>query len=455
MTKSAPTRATPGRDAGNAPADDFHTPPCADDPRNDPAMNWREIGILYRHELRSALREKTIVINGILIPIFMYPLLLWGMFTAITFVQGLNDGFTSRIVVEGQLPAIHSELRDSLAALPGVRVEEGVAAPREALAAGELDAIVSLAPAEETGAALPGNFSVGIAFDRSETRSVNARDRVADLVGRWRGRWLADLGDDLGVDAQERAVFTIRSENVSSARDVSEMLLGYMLSVFLVIMVAVGCFLPAVDTTAGERERSTWETLMTAGASRGSVVLAKYLYVATLGIVAGALNVIALIVSIGAVLQPLLGESDLSIQVALSPLATVVMLTAAAILALTFAAAMMVFASFARSFKDGQAMVAPVMYLIFLPILLGGDPTDVNLSVNSALVPLLNVSMMIRDAIRGVFVWDAIGLTLVVSLALVGLLLLLARRILSFEEFLTGSFDGSFWRFAKDRLFAR
>src|SRR6056297_2558606 len=99
-------------------------------------MNWREIGILYRHELRSALRERTIVVNGILIPIFLYPVMLWGMFTAVTFVQGLNEGFTSRVVVEGQLPALNTELRDSLATLPDLRIEDDVAEPRAAIAEG-------------------------------------------------------------------------------------------------------------------------------------------------------------------------------------------------------------------------------------------------------------------------------------------------------------------------------
>ncbi|HKK94221.1 MAG TPA: ABC transporter permease [Longimicrobiales bacterium] len=418
-------------------------------------MNWREIGILYRHELRSALRERTIVVNGILIPIFLYPVMLWGMFTAVTFVQGLNEGFTSRVVVEGQLPALNTELRDSLATLPDLRIEDDVAEPRAAIAEGRLDAIVTFSPAQGDVGVLPGNFRVDIAYDGSETRSVNARDRVESAVDRWRSGWLEEMGDDLGLDVEDRAVFALTSENVSTARDVSEQVLGYMLSVFLIIMVAVGCFIPAVDTTAGERERSTWETLMTVGADRGSIVVAKYLYVATLGIVAGALNVIALMVSIGAVLEPLLGESGASLEVALSPMAALVMVGAASLLALTFAAAMMVFASFARSFKDGQAMVSPVMWLIFLPILLGGEGSDVNLSVNTAVVPLLNVSMMIRDAIRGVFVWEGIAITLGVSIVLVTVLLLLARRILSFEEFLTGSFDGSFWRFAKDRLLTR
>jgi sodium transport system permease protein len=418
-------------------------------------MNLREIGILYRHELRSALRERTIVINGILIPIFMYPLLLWGMFTAVTFVQGLNDGFTSRVVVEGQLPAMHSTLRDSLEALPNVEIVDDVADPRTAVSEGRIDALVTLRPTVDEAAALPGNFRVDIAYDRAERRSADARARIDALVSRWRARWLAELGGDLGLDADDRGVFAVTGEDVSTARDFTDQLLGYLLSTFLIIMVAIGCFLPAIDTTAGERERSTWETLMTAGASRGSVVVAKYLYVATLGVVAGALNVVALMVSIGAVLGPLLGDTGASLDVALTPQAALVMIGAAALLALTFAAAMMVFASFARSFKDGQAMVTPVMWLILLPILLGGEPSDVNLSTNSAMVPIFNISMMIRDAIRGFFVWDAIALTLVVSLALVAVLLLVARRVLSFEEFLTGSFDGSFWRFAKKRLLTR
>ncbi|MDT8369140.1 MAG: ABC transporter permease subunit [Longimicrobiales bacterium] len=417
-------------------------------------MKLRAVGTLYRHELRSSLRERTIVINGILIPIFMYPLLLWGMFTAITFVEGLNEGFTSRLAITGQLPAMHTAMRDSLHALDGVEVLTEIEGDLDAaLARGELDAIVALAPLPESP--VPGNFRVELIHDRTETRSTNARDRVEALVERYRAGWLAELGRDLGLDAADQQIFTVRTENISSARDVTQQLLGMMLSIFLIIMVAIGCFLPAIDTTAGERERSTWETLMTVGVDRGSIVMAKYLHVATLGILAGALNVIALMVSIGSVLRPLLVDSDLTLDVALSPLAALVMIAAAVILALTFAAAMMVVASFARSFKDGQAMVTPIFYLVFLPILLGGEATDASLSTNSALVPLLNVSMMIRDAIRGIYIWDAIAITAAVSLALVTLLLLLARRVLAFEEFLTGSFDGSFWRFARERLFAR
>jgi hypothetical protein len=42
-----------------------------------------------------------------------------------------------------------------------------------------------------------------------------------------------------------------------------------------------------------------------------------------------------------------------------------------------------------------------------------------------------------------------------VDLFLVLLCLRLARFILRFEDFLIGSYDGSFWRFAKERMHPR
>jgi len=59
---------------------------------------------------------------------------------------------------------------------------------------------------------------------------------------------------------------------------------------------------------------------------------------------------------------------------------------------------------------------------------------------------------MIRDALNGVFHWPLIALSIAVNLALVVLFLWVARRVLVFEDFIIGSYDGSFWRFLKERI---
>jgi len=416
-------------------------------------MNPRDIWILYTMELRSALRERSIVVNSLLMPIFLYPILLWVMFSAMTYIQGLNEGFTSRIALAGDAPAAHVQLMDSLQGREKVDLvrdlgeDEAIALIR----AGELDALVSFVAPDEEGAALPGNFKVDIRFDSSEARSRSAVGRIRDEVKAYRTGWIDREAEALGITNGEGLLFAVAGENVSTEEDLGALILGMMIPLFLSIMVALGCFFPAVDTTAGERERSTWETLMTTAASRLSVVTAKYLYVATMGVSAGVLNVLAIFVSIGAVMAPLMDQTE-GITFRLPLLAVPVMIVGAVALALMLSAGMMILASFARTFKDGQAMVQPVYFFaIIIPLLLG-QQTDQSLTAAIAAIPVANVAMMIRDAINGIFLWQHIFQAMAVNLAVVVLCLWVARFVLRFEDFLMGSFDGSFWRFAKDRM---
>lgn len=419
-------------------------------------MNWHDIWILYRRELRSALRERAIVVNSILMPLFLYPVMLWVMFTGVMFVAGLAERSSSRLVVL-DAPLEHPTLMDTLRARESIDVWDESVAPNSAVGLirdGELDALVEFLPPEGDARGLEDNFRVVIRYDRAVERSRRARTRVEGVVADYRSRWVDREASGLGISDADREQFRVVQDNVSTGRQMGALILGMLVPLMLVIMVALGCFIPAIDSTAGERERSTWETLMTVSASRLSVVTAKYFYVATLGITAGMLNVTAIFLSLGAVMAPLMAEAGAptdAFQFSLPLLALPVMIVAAIALALFFAAAMMILAAFARSFKDGQAMVTPVYWLSLLPILLG-QQTDQTLTPTIAAIPVANAAGMIRDAINGVFLWPLIAETLAVLLVMVVACLLLARAVLGFEDFLMGSFDGSFWRFAKERL---
>ena len=416
-------------------------------------MNRRQIWLLYRRELRSALRERSIVVNSILMPILLYPVMLWAIFSGMTLVQGLSEGATSRIAVRG-LPAEHAAIQDSLAALPKVELVGEAALGETAVREGAVDAIVAFEPASGEAAALDGNFLVRITYDQSEDRSRTAKERVVEVVDRYRAAWLERESGSLEISAEELAQFEVRRVNVASEREMGAFILSLMIPLLLVIMVALGCFYPAIDATAGERERSTWETLMTVSASRTSVLVAKYLYVATLGIAAGLLNVIAMVVTIGAILGPLLGEAAQDFEFTIPAMAVPIMAGGAIGLALLFAALMMILASFAQTFKEGQAMIMPVYYVALLPVFFVGEP-DMGLDAQMAAVPVANVMLMIREAMQGTYQWLLIGEVFLVVLALVAASLALARYVLGFEDLLIGSYDGNLWKFVKERGFSK
>jgi len=415
-------------------------------------LDLRDVRVLYLREARAALRERTIVTNSILMPILLYPFMLWAMFTGITYVMGQTEAFVSRVALVG-VPSEHAALVNRFAADDKIELTRDLAAAEAAarVERGDLDALVEVLPAAGEGAALPGNFGARVTADTSKERSQKALERARAVVDRYRDEWLKKRAAGLGVGESEWQSFTLERRNVASEREMGAFLLGLMLPLFFVIMVAVGCFYPAVDATAGERERNTWETLATVAASRLSVVTAKYLYVASFGFLAGALNLVSMTLSMRLVVAPLLAGTGETIEFKVPPAAIPVMALGAALLALFVAAGMMIFASFARTFKDGQAMITPFYMIVMLPVMFLQVP-GLEFSLPLAFIPIVNVTMMVREAIGGVFHWVQIGVTVVVELVTVAACLWLATAILRFEDVMIGSYSGNLGTFVKQRL---
>jgi sodium transport system permease protein len=415
---------------------------------------WREVWILYRREVLSALRERTIVVNSILVPIFLYPFMLWAMFTGLTFVQGQAEGQSSRVAVAAW-PAGHADLARRFGERDHFQLV--TPAPDEAAAAalirqGALDAYVAFVP--PAAGALAGNFRVRLTFDESSDRSGVARDRVTDAIDRYREAWLRREAAARSVKPAEWENFAIEERNVASGRDMGRFILGLLLPLFFVVMVAVGCFYPAVDATAGERERGTWETLMSVAASRTSIVTAKYLYVATFGCVAGTLNLAAVTLTMRPVLAPLLARTGGRVEFSVPLAALPILVLSALLLAGFVAAGMMLFASFARTFREGQSMITPFYLLILLPVLFLGTP-GIQFSLALAAAPVVNVTMMVREAVTGVFHWPLIGVTIAVSLAAVAACLYAATFIFRFEDVVIGSYSGGLAGFVRERVLGR
>jgi hypothetical protein len=98
-------------------------------------------------------------------------------------------------------------------------------------------------------------------------------------------------------------------------------------------------------------------------------------------------------------------------------------------------------------------MVSPFYLAIMLPVMFLQVP-GLEFTPLLAALPVVNVCMVFREAIAGVFHWRLIGITLAVETACIALSLLLATTILRYEDFLLGSYGGSLGKFVKERLIA-
>jgi len=408
-------------------------------------MSVRDIRILYWREIRSALRDRTIVTNSILLPILLYPALIWLIFTGITFISGQNEEMRSRIMLK-DVPAAHAILRSLFETDKTVTLVHS-SDPAADIETGALDALIEFLPPKATVDSV-NNFVTRITYDESRDASDRARNRADQKISRYRDTYLQQQALKLGLSRVEYENFTVDEQDVSGGRGVGAFVVA--LPIFFIIMLAVGAMHPAIDSTAGEREISTWETVMSTATSRANVLVAKFLYVATMAFIAAFLNLFAMMFSMGTILAPYFGNSSLRIPIGSVP----VVLLGAVLLSLFVAAGMMILASFARNYKEGQSMVSPFYIALIMPVLFLQAP-GMEFTPEIALIPVANVMMMIREAFQGIYHWRSIAIALAVEAACVVFALRIAMLVIRHEDFIIGSYHGSFGKFVKERLLRR
>jgi len=160
-------------------------------------------------------------------------------------------------------------------------------------------------------------------------------------------------------------------------------------------MVMLGAFHPAIDITAGERERGTLETTLSAPIDRSALMAGKVLAVAVLSSLTGILNLASMSLTVlqGARMAGTAG-TNLAIPWRQAAAAFAVVPPTAFL----FAAVMVAIGAMARSFKEAQTLLTPVYFLCMAPALTAGLG-DFRLSAVTAFIPGVGVTLLARELV--------------------------------------------------------
>lgn len=175
----------------------------------------------------------------------------------------------------------------------------------------------------------------------------------------------------------------------------AEMGQGYSLvtivPLILILMTMTGAVYPAIDLTAGERERGTLETLIAAPLPRMWILCSKFVAVLVVAVMTAVVNMTAMLGTAYAngLESVLFGEG-------MTPLVLLQILLLLVIFAAFFSAVLLCITSFARSFKEAQAYLIPLMLISMAPGILGMVP-DLKMTLVWAIVPLANIVLLSRD----------------------------------------------------------
>ena len=395
-------------------------------------MNMRIIKTLYKKEILDVLRDKKTVIMMLVVPIVLYPLLI---IAGLGIVSGVSNSLSEHIynvAVIGD-DALARELRgydlEEKYSLKLVEVED----VDKALSDEEIDAYIE---ASGTGEKL----SLKIRYISSVTNSNYAAGLVSDLLKSYSEDKTESMLKTLGLDSDAiMEPVKIEFADASTNEETAGSLMASILPFMLVVSLLMGTMYPAIDTTAGERERGTLETLLTLPVSNTEIIVSKFLVVATIGVISSILNIISL-GGVGIYMYKMASSyMQTSGGISMGKFAPAIIICILCILAFAIfiSAASMCVTAFAKSYKEANNYITPLALVVMFASFVGFIP-NIKLSNTMALAPVANICLLIRDMLT--FKFDAGAVLLVlVSNVLYGILaIMFLGRIYNSEAILFG-----------------
>lgn len=398
-------------------------------------MNFKTIKLVYQRELRDQLRDRRTLFTVLVLPVLIYPLLGMAMlhisqFSAVEpcriwLVGAENLPTDPPLVVDGRFgPGLLAEAERAITTVELARLaEQNPAAPlrqfmaskphemtpellewtKRHLVGHRYDLAVLVPPGTADPQGVASLTQIEIIQNSSRGNSVAAAMRARIAIQKWMQNLVVKNLDQLQIKVAEVKPFSLSVADVADQTSISAVKWSKALPLIIVIWALTGAFYPAIDLCAGEKERGTLETLLSSPAPRSDIIGGKLLTVMTFSIVTAILNMASLGISAGLLIGTSGNTSFLGqhLGLTLPPLYVVPILIVALIpISALFSAVAFSIAAFARSTKEGQYYLMPLLMLTF-PLLLLPMLPGMHLSMGTSLIPVSGLIFLLHAIIEG------------------------------------------------------
>ncbi|MCX7834777.1 MAG: ABC transporter permease subunit [bacterium] len=359
---------------------------------------------IFQKEILDILRDKRTIISMIVVPILIIPILTYGV-TWFAKIQ-MKKMMEKEAVVILQNAQNFPALRDALQKEEKIRIIENILDTTAAIAMLRDETAQAIIIIPQQWDSL--KFTLGqIPYDTLQILSLKTKEEAQIVVNRLnqkieelRKEYSKQLLLRAGMDAEILKPFEISQVDVSTPTEIGGKLLGMMLPYMLILLTLSGAMYPAMDLTAGEKERGTMETLLISPASRLDIVFGKFLTILTVSIVTALLTIFSIFFTSSGLFLTISEEirTKLNLHIDFTIVATVLVLLIP--LSATFSALLMTLSLLAKSYKEAQSYVSPMVIVTIFPAMMSMFP-GVKTNLAFSLIPILNVSLLVKDAFTG------------------------------------------------------
>ncbi|MBF7072498.1 ABC transporter permease [Glaciecola sp. MH2013] len=370
--------------------------------------------LVFQKELRELIRDRKTLFFMIALPILLFPLIIGGtLYVATQVAIGAQEKTRTYALIGAEYS---SEFVDSLAAVEQFELttlpsdidteEEIIAYVKE----GKVDFIITIPQNYSNDVLKTGAISLTLYRNQAGLQVVERELNgiIDELSEAYQNAAFDKLALSEGEQKSLLSPITIKSINVADKRETQGENWGAFIPYFIFMLCLQGAMLPASDLGAGEKERGTLETLLISPIERNKLVLGKFFTIGFAGVTSALVTVLSMavwtaLIGVLTANDPKLVKIGQAISDFMSAIGAVdfllVFLMLVPVVAV-FSAILLTLSIYARSFKEAQGYMTPLVFVTIIPVIFAMLP-GVELKGVWAWVPLTNVALAIKELIKG------------------------------------------------------
>ena len=368
---------------------------------------------VIKKELLDTLRDKRTLISAILLPMILFPVLMFG----ITKMQHslIKKEQTKDIKIAlFQAPENFENYfkEDNIEIVADLDLE----AAKAAISNDSLDAVLEFEPSFQQKVNQMKTGTINLNYKTTEMMLFN---RISEKVEAYKATVLQDRVKQLNITSEAINPVVIQKTDMASSKERLGKMFGGILPYMFIIMCFFGCMYPALDLITGEKEKGTIETLLTVPASRYNILLGKVLTIALVGLFSALMIIFGLFISLK--LFPDIPAEFLTAINGVASMKFILMMFAMLIpLSIFFAGILSALVIRANSFKEAQSIVTPLSFVVLIPAMMAMLP-GIELNWKTVWIPILNIALATKEIIAETIQMEHF-IVIVISLVIIALL---------------------------------
>ena len=343
--------------------------------------------------MKDILRDRRTLFATVIIPILLIPLMTFG-------IPLLFSSTEQQIIEQTQYIAIinyesseeFTKLIDGSRSLRVVVIDKPI---DEAIRNGTIAAGVEIPRDFDNRILNEQNVNITIYYDASSRTSNVAYSKIMQFLSMYSKDTVDERLVNREINPQILRPIQVYASDVATKDEVSGYLLSLILPPLLSIIVATGGMNAAIDLTVGEKERHTLEALLVTSTNRRDLITGKFLAVFSTTLVSIAFIMLSLSGSVGYL-------STLAVQqmpIFLTLQTSIIVFMILSLMAIMIASLGMAIASFAKSFKEANNYLTPMLFLIVILSFGSYGLSIEDIGLIPFLVPILNVTLVIQEVL--------------------------------------------------------